>query len=144
MLKKRLPVTLKTLACLLPLGLVSIGMNANAAQPPAQSPMAQSGGCDETASGNIGQGRGGPGYGQGPWKAMGGQGPGMGRGGPGEGRGAGSRRRPPAPPAYGQGYPAYGPGYGQGYQGYGYGPGYSYPMPPAAPYGPAQPYGPRP
>jgi hypothetical protein len=142
MLKKRLSKTLKALACITPLGLAGLAMNANAAQP-AQSPMAEAGGCDQSTIENTGQRRGGPGYGQGPWESMGGLGPGQGRGGPGEGRGSG-RGPAPAAPAYGPGYPAYGPGYGPGYPGYGYGPGYSYPMPPAAPYGPAQPYAPRP
>lgn len=132
----------KTLACIAPLCLVAIGMTANAAQPPAQSPMPQAGGCDQSAPQNLGQRQGGPGYGQGPWQSRGGLGPGGGRGGPGEGRGSG---RGPAPtvPAYGPGYPAYGPGpagpgYGPGYPGYGMG---QYPAP--GPYAP-QPYRPRP
>jgi hypothetical protein len=143
MLNKRISTMTKTLACLVPLGIATLGANALAAPPQADEALSQqTGGCEQPSP-NLGQGQGGPGYGQGPWKSMGGQGPGMGRGGPGEGRGAGSRRAP-MPPAYGQEYPAYAPGYGPGYPAYGYGPGYSYPMPPAAPYGPAQPYAPRP
>jgi hypothetical protein len=85
----------------------------------------------------MGQGQGGPGYGQGPWQSRGGMGPGMGRGGPGPtGRGAGPR---PMPPGYAPGYPAYGPGpagagYGPGYPGQGMDYGYPQPPMPYAPY----------
>jgi hypothetical protein len=142
MLKNKFSMMTKTLACLAPLGIAALGMNANAEQSPAQSPLVQQSGCDQPAQQNQGQRQGGPGYGQGPWQSRGGLGPGSGRGGPGEGRGAGYG--PQTPPSYGPGYPAYGPGqagpgYGPGYPGYGM---QQYPAP--GPYGPAQPYRPRP
>ena len=137
MLNKRFSTMTKTLACFAPLGLALLGMNAHAAPPQASETLAQqAGGCEQPASQNLGQGQGGPGYGQGPWRSRGGLGPGGGRGGPGEGRGSRHRQNMP-PPSYGPGTP--GRGYGQGYPGYGMG---QYPAP--VPYGPAQPYRPRP